>query len=210
MFTEKEHQDLHTLVFRPDYSGYKPTVIEIPNGDGQADGEKRYAHVAPKYMMTEQQRTDLTPFLDKAHNLALLAAGGTDLPLAFYPDIRFGALRILEYPPGAISHTHKDFSLFTLMMYRDQPDKFKSTDVPSEGLRKLRAFNAQVHIGEIGEPVNLGPATPHWVEPSETTQHSIVYFAIPDHEAELPGGVKVRDFLNERMARSRTEFKAYQ
>ncbi len=46
-------------------------------------------------------------------------------------------------------------------------------------------------------------------------QYSIVYFAIPDHDAMLPAtderpAISVRDWLNERMARSRTEFKKYE
>jgi hypothetical protein len=36
-----------------------------------------------------------------------------------------------------------------------------------------------------------------------------VYFAIPDHEAPLGEG-NVRDWLNERQARSRTEFKKFE
>jgi hypothetical protein len=39
--------------------------------------------------------------------------------------------------------------------------------------------------------------------------HSIVYFSIPNHDAILPDGTTVRDWLNERMARSRTAFKNY-
>lgn len=212
MFTKDDYEKIHELVFRPDYSGYKPSVVEIPNGDGKADAEKRYAHIAPKYMMTEQQRSDLMPFLEKAHNLAVLAAGATDLPLMYYPRIEYGALRVLDYPPGAVSNEHQDFDLFTLMAYRDQPDKFKAKDEGgvSEALRKIRAFNPQAHIGQLGELVNLGAATTHEVVASDTTQHSIVYFAIPDHEVELPNGMKVRDWLNERMARSRTEFKKYE
>jgi hypothetical protein len=210
MFSQEDYEKLHELVFRPDYSGYKPAVIEIPNGDEKADSEKRYAHVAPKYMMTEQQRQDLMPYLERAHALALQAAGATDLRIEYYPKIEHGALRVLDYPPGAISNIHEDFDLFTLMMYRDQPDKFKSVEKYSPALDKIRSFNRQAHIGQLGEILGLGEATRHWVDPSETTQRSIVYFAIPDHELVLPDGKRVRDWLNERMARSRTEFKAYE
>lgn len=219
MFTREEYEKIHELVFRPDYSGYKPAVKEIPNGDGKVDADKRYAHIAPKYLLTEQQREDLMPFYNRAHELSLQMAGATDLPIAYYPDHRYGALRVLEYPVGSISNEHEDFDLFTLMAYRDQPDKFKSKDAYSENLKKLRAFNQQAHIGQLGELVGLGTATPHEVVASETVQHSIVFFTIPDHEAELPStfvkGViqpaqKVREWLNERMARSRTEFKKYE
>ncbi len=250
MFSKEEYDALHALVFRSDYSGYKPTVIEIPNGDGKADSEKRYAHVAPKYFTTEQQEWDLMPFLTKAHNLALACADIAKVPQEFLPDIRYGALRVLDYPPGAISNLHEDFDLFTLMIYRDQPDRFVSHDGPQLGgsspmswppgsldpglvnpnrivalhpdgsvsrtkdegraIRKIRLLNKQAHLGQLGEAIGLGKATPHEVLASETRQHSIVYFAIPDHEAELPGGMNVRDWLNERMARSRTEFKKYE
>jgi hypothetical protein len=248
LFTKEEYEALHALVFVPDYSGYKPEVKEIPNGDGKVDADKRYAHVAPKYFKTDAQREALTPYLEKAFNLARAAADLAKVPSAYLPDIRYGALRILDYPPGAVSNLHEDFDLFTLMIYRDQPDRFVSHDEPQlggssptrwppgsldpghvepnrivalhpdgsvsrtrpvgEAIRKIRLLNAQAHLGQLGEAIGLGPATPHEVLASETAQHSIVYFAIPDHEAPLGEG-NVRDWLNERMARSRTAFDKY-
>jgi len=209
MFTKEEYEALHALVFRPDYSGYKPEVKEIPNGDGKVDAEKRYAHVAPKYFTTDQQREELTPFLEKAFNLARACADIAKVPAAYMPDIRYGALRILDYPPGAVSNKHEDFDLFTLMMYRDQPDLFVADQVEeSRWLKRIQLLNKQAHLGQLGEAIGLGKATPHEVLPSETRQCSIVYFAIPDHESPLGEG-NVRDWLNERMARSRTSFDKY-
>jgi hypothetical protein len=49
MFTEDEMSTLRNIVFQPQYPGYRPTIVESPNGDGKVDTEKRYAHVAPKY-----------------------------------------------------------------------------------------------------------------------------------------------------------------
>jgi hypothetical protein len=255
MFTKEEYEALHALVFRPDYSGYRPSVLEIPNGDGKADTEKRYAHVAPKYFTTDEQRETLTPYLEKAFNLARAAADLAKFPADFMPDIRYGALRVLDYPPGAVSNLHEDFDLFTLMMYRDQPDRFVAHDdkptlggssptrwppgsldpvhvEPSrivalhpdgsvsrtkpvgEAIGKIRLLNKQAHLGQLCEAIGLGKATPHEVLPSETRQCSIVYFAIPDHDAVLPLDPDpkrtVREWLNERMARSRTEFKKYE
>lgn len=211
MFTEEDYEKLHALVFRSDYSGYKPTVVEIPNGDGKADAEKRYAHVATKYFKTDEQSRDLMPYLVRAHELACYAAGVAAVPQEFMPRIEFGALRVLDYPPGAGSNLHEDFDLFTLMCYRDQPDKFVSKyRQVSVRLAQLRTINAQAHLGQLAYEIGVGPATPHLVLPSDTRQRSIVYFAIPDHDAYLPSGVKVRDWLNERMARSRTVFKAYE
>lgn len=211
MFTKEEYEALHALVFRPDYSGYKPTVSEIPNGDGKVDSEKRYAHVAPKYFTTEQQLNDLMPFLEKAFYMSVAAAGLAKVPKEFLPKIEYGALRVLDYPPGAVSNKHEDFDLFTLMIYRDQPDRFQADEVEeSKALTRIKLLNRQAHLGQLGEAIGLGKATPHQVLPSETRQCSIVYFAIPDHNAVLPSGVTVRDWLNERMARSRTEFKKYE
>lgn len=42
-FTAFDYSNLYDRVFQPDYPGYKPSVTEIPNGDGKADTEKRYA-----------------------------------------------------------------------------------------------------------------------------------------------------------------------
>ena len=52
MFSKEDYDRLHSLVFRVDYTGFKPTVNEIPNGDGREDKYKRYAHVATKYFTT--------------------------------------------------------------------------------------------------------------------------------------------------------------
>lgn len=214
MFTEADYNDLHAAVFREHYSGYKPSVLEIPNGDGKVDSEKRYAHVAEKYMLTEDQHHELMPYLQFAHGQAYAIGKLLGLPDIYMPKMEFSALRILDYPPGAISNSHEDFDLFTLMMYRDQPDRFVAyafgTDDDPPALVAARKINQQAHLGQLGHAVGLGPATPHEVLPSETRQHSIVYFAIPDHASVLPSGLTVRDWLNERMARSRTEFKKYE
>lgn len=209
IFDKADYDKIHQLVFTPDYPGYKPTVVEIPNGDGKADIEKRYAHAAPKYFTDITTGLALMPYLQRAHDLAVEAAKALQLAPQFMPNINFGALRILEYPAGAVSNLHRDFDLFTLMCYRDQADKFIAEEVDSPQLQILKRFNAQAHVGELGAEVGIGPATPHEVIASDTTQHSIVYFSIPDHDAVLPSGLTVRAWLNQRMSRSRTEFKDY-
>ncbi len=209
MFTEKDYKELHALVFVEGYSGYKPEVKEIPNGDGKVDAEKRYAQIATKYFTTQEQRVALMPYLLKGHKMATDIARAIQLPPEHCPQLETSALRILEYPPGAASNEHCDFDLFTLMLYRDQPDRFVSKDMRNEKLRFIRHHNLQAHMGELGTEIGLGEATPHSVLPSETAQHSIVYFAIPPWDTVLPSGVKVKDWLNARMARSRTEFKPY-
>lgn len=216
-FDADDYSRLHALVFRGDYPGYKPTVTEIPNGDGKADADKRYAHVALKYLPgwgTAVERDLLQSCLLYAHLCAESVAEALGVPAAFRPDIRYGALRVLEYPPGAVSHEHTDFDLFTLHLYRDRPECFHRCypdvdHIPDEAL----GLNPGLHLGELGEAIGLGAATRHSVSASSYPQHSIVYFAIPDHEAVLyqatAPSLNVREWLNERMARSRTAFAPY-
>jgi hypothetical protein len=222
MFTREDYDQLHAVVFRDGYPGYKPEVKEIPNGDGKVDETKRYAHVAPKYITDDLSFDDsvrLTWFHHCAFQLARDIAVAAGITEPFLPDRRYGALRVLEYPPGAISNSHKDFDLFTLMMFREQPDRFVAEDHDegtdcgvevSDTLLRIRQMNTQAHLGELGEEIEIGYATPHHVLPSDVVQRAIVYFAIPDHDAVLPSGVTVRDWLNERMARSRTSFEPYE
>jgi hypothetical protein len=207
-FFEKEDYDrLHELAFAPGYPGYKPEVREIPNGDGVVDQDKKYAHIATKYLDKQPDR-DLYRYLKKAHDLAVAAADLAKIPKAFMPKIEFGALRILDYPAGAVSARHTDFDLFTLMVYRDKPALFKGHDVEvSETLRKIQLLNPQAHLGEIAELLGLGAATPHETLASPDWSGSIVYFAIPDHAAVLPTGQTVGDWIAERVARSRTPYK---
>lgn len=223
---QQQYQQLVDIVFRldtdgkPTYPGYRPEVREIPHGDGKVDAEKRYAHVATKYLaeasatLAKRQFGFLWDVLDDAHRLSLSVADELRVPAALGPVFSKGALRVLEYPVGATSNLHTDFDLFTLMIFRDQPECFVAheprRDDPGgwtreriRNVREARKLNAQLHIGELGELIGLGPATPHEVIASDKPQHAIVYFAIPDHAAVLPTGQTVGEWLKERMARSR-------
>jgi hypothetical protein len=243
MFTAGDYQTLHSIVFatdadgRPRYPGYRPELVEYPSKDGtpdERDRMKRFAHVAFKYLDTYAAATEdtsehvciLRDMLDRCHAEALRVAKALGLPEAFTPRIEYSALRILDYPPGAGTQLHTDFNLFTLLCYRDRPEGLVrySYDGIDEAPAALDAIAPGLHIGELGEIVGLGPATPHEVVPvyeplgtagtwemfhgaAPAPQHSIVYFAIPDHDAVLngePGGwLTVGQWLAERMARSR-------
>ncbi len=214
MFTSNEYSMLHCLVFKAGYPGYRPEVKEIPNGDGKVDQDKRYAHIAPKYLVSPEMdhfaRMALSRIYNRAFEHAYALAEDAGIPRAFLPHHNYGALRVLDYPPGSIANLHRDFDLFTTMLYRDQPDKFvadhdNGQDVEvSKVLQVIRSRNVQAHLGLLAEEIGLGQATPHEVLPSTTTQRSIVYFAIPDHAAVLPSGVTVGDWLKETMSRTRT------
>jgi phosphohistidine phosphatase SixA len=205
LFSTTEYSELHRLVFRDGYAGYRPTVRELPNGDGKVDHGKRYAHVAMKYLPERIAGDDaiLYCYLARAHQRALAVATALGVPDEFMPDMQYGALRVLEYPAGEGGHAHTDFDLLTLMCYRDQPDRFVSDwhDMPED----VQALGHQTHLGEIGELLALGRATRHEVLPSAAPQHSIVYFALPSHAARLSDGRTVGEWLSERMSRSRVE-----
>lgn len=213
MLNQHDYHQLYHLVFREGYPGYKPTVLEIPNGDGKVDAEKRYAHVAVKYMNGAFGNAILDHYLRLGHELATEVARRIGIPEAFMPDFERSAMRVLEYPPGADSNQHKDFDLFTLMLYRDQPEKFVTPHTitgPDAKLEELQSLAPQAHFGKLAEEIDFALATPHYVLPSESPQHSIAYFAIPKWEAVLPSGLTVMDWLNIERGKRRTEFKKYQ
>lgn len=199
MFTAEDYRILHGIVFNPSYPGYKPNVIESPNGDGVKDTQKRYAHVSQKYYMHcaanegVEHRNALHTYLNKAHNLALDTAVTLGIPPEFWPDIRYSALRVLEYPPGAGSAEHTDFDLFTLNLYRN---------VYNPGLP-----DGPYHVGELLEVLDptYFKATEHSVSirAKAMSQFSIIYFAMPDEAATLPTGQTVGDWVKERKERSR-------
>lgn len=276
LFNKQEYDTMANIVFatdaqgKPRYPGYRPEVVELPNGDGRADTQKRYAHVSLKNLHSwaippaEQTPHDekhwwlLKDYLDRAHAEALRVARALGVPEAFMPDIRYSTLRVLEYPPGATSARHTDPDLFTVPLYRDRaeglvryappervrrPARYEAFDIARDiaeyqlrdqialarekPFRDLDAISPGLHIGELGEIVGLGPATPHEVVAVSgpgpcralAPQHSIVYFAEPDHAAVLPrqyisgawyqdgpahvDSMTVGQWLDERMARSR-------
>ena len=238
LFTASDYATLHSLVFQPDYPGYKPNVVESPNGDGVKDVEKRYAHVSEKYLCKEatgfidpeffnvpknyDRDVELMHYLTKAHDLAVQVAVSLGIPQPFWPVRKYSALRVLEYNATATTAPHTDFDLFTLMCYRNLPEYFKylspsypaSADTRVERLKthnRATALNKQIHFGELMEEIDLTEegvwlADKHEVVASGGPwQYSVVYFAIPNHDAVLSSGITVGKWLEERMSRSRYE-----
>lgn len=230
MFTASDYAKIHPLVFANDYPGYTPEVVESPNGDGVLDMEKRYAHVAEKYLQRDKEtdrRIPLRDYLHKAHDLAVQVAVTLGIPPRYWPDYNQGCLRVLEYSPTATTAPHTDFDLFTLMVYRNQSDHFKymQSDKLNASLghaayftnyklaekskqlsKKARELNFQLHLGELLEEIqpDCYLADKHQVTASgDQHQYSIVYFAVPPEHAVLPSGKTVGKWLEERRTRSR-------
>ncbi len=183
LFNASDYATIHSLVFRDDYPGYKPNVVESPNGDGKLDSLKRYAHVADKYLSHKKtgslsdyckSLSDgrgaynddmdlLSKYLDRAHNLSLEVAISIGVPRAFWPVRKYGALRVLEYGADAVTNPHTDFDLFTLMCYRNLPEYFRYCDGPWMDMERLERqqkvisrameLNSQIHFGEILEEI---------------------------------------------------------
>jgi isopenicillin N synthase-like dioxygenase len=222
MFTAEDYKTISDIVFQEDYPGYRPAVIESPNGDDNWDSEKRYAHIASKYLNKYHNTNPyhiitLRQYLQEATDEAINIAIELGVPKEFWPHYEYGALRILEYPPGSISNPHVDFDLFTLMCYRNIPKCFEYTNLWNRDgvgshiidlpLMNANELNKQIHFGEILELLlPTHKATEHQVVADEIcTQYSIVYFSIPDHDAVLPNGTTIGTWIDERMGRSRKE-----
>jgi hypothetical protein len=211
----RTYRVLHDLVFRGDYPGYRPEVREAPAGDGRVDFDKRYAHIATKYLYppgrepwgTAAERGVLLDALLAAHREAYDVALALGVRNPYRPNLYYGALRVLEYAPGVGSHEHTDPSLFTTSLYRDQPDMLVRAyhEDDEDKIEALDAVSQGLHIGRLGELVGLGDATPHWVvDGGATAQHSMVYFAIPHHAAPLPGsGESVGAWIEREIAKMR-------
>lgn len=188
-------------LFHTGYPGYKPDVVELPNGDGKADVAKRYLHVATKYAPP----LHAADMFYAAFGMACVVAEALGLPPSLRPSVNACALRVLEYPAGAGSELHTDFDMFTLNLWRSEP-------VP--GMEARTVAGCSVHLGELGEIFGLGKAEPHSVPALDHPQQSLVFFALPDPSVELPLLPRFSDacgnrlytvgqWLAERYARSR-------
>jgi hypothetical protein len=188
LFNNHDHDKLSAL-FDTElaYAGYKPNVLEAPNGDGKVDVTKRYLHVALKYNPPRWA----IHYLARAHFEACRIAEAIGVPAEFYPKVENGTLRVLDYPAGAGSAEHTDFDLFTVHCYRSTPEDLIQND-PNE-----RNFL----IGEIGEAIGLGKAVRHFVPEQPYPQQSIVYFAMPANDAPITQ--RAIDWIADRYARSR-------
>jgi hypothetical protein len=86
---------------------------------------------------------------------------------------------------GAGTAEHTDPSLFTIPLWRSHPEDLElktrrpGGNVNLDQMVAARRRVPDLHMGELGEIIGLGPATPHRVP-------AIVFFAIPDHAAALP------------------------
>ena len=204
-WTEADYNALAALVFRPDYPGYRPGVVEAPGGNPVArDSGKKFAHVADKYLrkyardvpgasgrVAQLERYYVKAWREAREISGLLHMNNT----RFAPSTEFGCLRVLEYPAGVgASHVHTDISLFTVNLWRSHPN-------PGLG-------GAAWHRGTLGALLGLGPAEPHHVAPLPVVQRSLVYFAIPDHGARLPGGMLVGEWLEREMKTMRYQEEA--
>ncbi len=201
LFDQFDHENLCDLFsWRHEYKGYKPDVLESPNGDGKIDATKRYLHVALKY----DPPAWAVRYLARAHFEACRIAEAIGIEDRYYPHVENGTLRVLEYPAGAGSAEHTDFDLFTVHCYRSTPEDFVRNGYDAAAIKPAaESIDPHVHLGEIAEIVGLGPATRHSVPARSYPQKAIVYFAMPANDAKMPDGQRVGDWIAERMSRSR-------
>jgi hypothetical protein len=203
ILTESDYNELFRLFSLPGYTGYKPEVLEAPNGDGKVDATKRYLHVALKYNPPEFALR----ILSRAHFEACRVAEAMGVLESFYPKVENGTLRVLDYPIGSGSAEHTDFDLFTVHCYRSTPEDFVMHDDPDPATAPIlaagRTVHSGLHIGDIGAEIGLAPATRHSVPERAYAQQAIVYFAMPANGAIMPNGMRAIDWISDRYARSR-------
>ena len=205
--SKDEYNKLAAFAFSEGNPGYKPEVVESPNGDGVWDEKKKYAHIAPKYFSVTPSDLhgldNAKAMYNKAHDVADSVCKHLGLPEKYWggPD---STLRVLHYPPGATTAPHTDFNLFTICMYRDDINAFKYLEGENEIiLAKGRRLSPGLHIGEIMTEINGAQATKHEVLGTDNTQCSAVFFVVPAHDAILPSGKTVGEWMANRIKRSR-------
>lgn len=211
LFDARDYTLLHQNVFRDDFPGYRPSIVESPNGDGNWDTQKKYAHIAQKYLADDKDKIrakQLGNLLVQCNDYAVALANKMGVPPEFYPDSRYSTIRVLDYPPDAITHPHTDFNLFTVMLYRDKPNNFRY--IGKEPEKSLQDLSPHLHYGEIMEDISQFlphpvVATEHEVIADKDRQRSIVFFAIPDWDAFLPSGLTVGRWLERRLSTSRKQ-----
>lgn len=220
IFNALDYAMLHQFAFSDKNPGYKPKVKEAPNGDGKIDQEKRYAHIANKYianmpLAAQVEKTVFQQALAKCQQVAISIAVDLGIPQPYWPDLEDSTLRLLEYNEKAGAEPHVDRPcLFTLMAYRNLPQYFEYVYDEENDYKKVavdldraRRFNAQIHYGGL-MPIIVpeSSATKHQVKPTGATgvwQYSAVFFAMPKLAAVLPNGKTVKQHVDECIATMR-------
>ena len=197
------NEQLIEYAFSDANPGWRPEIQESPNGDGVWDTNKRFAHVAPKYFNDETPKFVHTEYAFQRY-LALHACRLLEIPKEFHPGPDC-TLRVLDYPPGATSPPHTDFTMFTLRVWRDDVDAFRYLGDVDPNLASIRKRFPGIHFGELIAEIDPKrfTATEHEVVATEHPQSSCVFFVMPNLSAILPSGLSVGDWLDERKSRSR-------
>lgn len=207
ILTANDYEALYNIVFRDGYPGYRPNIVESPDGNGIWDTEKKFAHIARKYLDKMPESANKA-FLQNILRMALIEAQeiakAIGIPDQYLPHEQDSTIRVLYYPPMAGTAPHRDFDLFTTILFRDKPHCFNYLqDAPSTSIQCL---SEQIHFGELAELINPEfKATYHEVIPWIQSQRSIVFFAMPNWDAILPTGQMVGEWMEERISRSRKE-----
>ena len=178
IFNATDYAKLHALVFSEGYPGYRPALRERFQDSGKTDQDKRFAHVATKYLAKDpdlSRAAALEKYLLTAHCLAINIAKNLCLPERLWPALEACALRVLDYQPGATTAPHYDFNLFSVNCYRDRPEQ-------------LRPNRDLYHLGELAQIFGVGPQLKHWTEPCDAPTQSIIYFALPAHDVTMTVG----------------------
>jgi hypothetical protein len=189
---------LFDFAFGPTNPGYRPQVVESPDGDGVWDAQKRFAHVAPKYGLGPMHG-----LYERAFALARDVCIDLGIPPQFHPGPD-STIRVLDYPPGATTAPHADWNLLTLSLYRDTLDPFRYLSGESEPtLADARKVWPGIHFGYLMADITGIEPTRHEVVATKERQRSVVFFVVPSHTAVLHCGLTVGAWLDDMKTRAR-------
>lgn len=200
--TQEEFENISEFAFSEQNPGYRPNIIESPHGDGVWDVEKKYAHIAPKYL-SGFEKTSVFDVYAKCIDVANDICEKIGIPEKYWAGTD-STLRVLHYPPGSTTAPHTDFDLFTICMYRNKPESFIYLNgEDDELLQKARNISPGIHFGELMSEINNSKATKHEVTATDDWQYSAVFFVVPPHDSILPSGLSIGEWIDERKNRSR-------
>jgi len=183
----------------------------FPSFSGRSGNSKRVSsYVSVKNIVDSNidgsEKRLLYSCVERAHHESLRVAITLGIPRKYWPNITHSRLRVLEYPPGTDNLPHADANMFTLTLYRNfQDTMFYPNDSRKTWPEHIQnEFRTGLVFGELMQLVmankTVYPPTLHGVSKDmfERSQYSVVYFAQPDGEAVLPGGITVADYVAER------------
>ena len=185
LFTADDYEIIRSIVHAEGFPGFRlgRTHLDLSSTrkyvtDFWLDGVASYS--APGVCVEL-----LFKYLTQAHGLAIQVSDKLDLPAECKPSIEYSHIRLIDYPPGSGTTPHCDRSMFTINLYRNM-DVVRSIS----GRHELADDYPGLMMGTMRRKIGLGEATKHEIPAADKSQHTILYFAIPDLSVWIPYAIE--------------------